>query len=155
MGVWAAYLAPHFKKVYTFEPDRENHACLVKNVGQIDNIEIHNAGLGNTNTTASVYNDGRNCGANYLVDGDDASIITIDSLNLTACDLIVLDIEGYEEFAFQGALETIKKFHPVLMYEDKDLSVKYTGHKKGYIEEWMVEYGYEVKERIHRDVVLA
>ena len=44
-------------------------------------------------------------------------IIIIDNLNLPGCDLIQLDVEGYELNALLGAIETIKKYKPVLCIE--------------------------------------
>ena len=41
----------------------------------------------------------------------------IDNLNLHGCDLIQLDVEGYELNALLGAIETIKKYKPVLCIE--------------------------------------
>jgi hypothetical protein len=43
--------------------------------------------------------------------------IIIDDLNLPGCDLIQLDIEGYELNALLGAVKTIKKYKPVLCVE--------------------------------------
>ena len=43
--------------------------------------------------------------------------IIIDNLNLPGCDLIQLDIEGYELKALKGAIETIKKYKPVICVE--------------------------------------
>jgi hypothetical protein len=43
--------------------------------------------------------------------------IILDNLNLTDCNLIQLDVEGYEFNALLGAIETIKKFKPVLCIE--------------------------------------
>ena len=43
--------------------------------------------------------------------------IIIDNLNLPGCDLIQLDVEGYELNALLGTVETIKKYKPVLCIE--------------------------------------
>ena len=43
--------------------------------------------------------------------------IILDNLNLPDCNLIQLDVEGYEFNALLGAIETIKKFKPVLCIE--------------------------------------
>jgi hypothetical protein len=43
--------------------------------------------------------------------------IKIDDLNLTDCNLIQLDVEGYELNALLGGIKTIKKYKPVLCIE--------------------------------------
>ena len=43
--------------------------------------------------------------------------IILDNLNLPGCDLIQLDVEGFELKALNGAIETIKKYKPVLCIE--------------------------------------
>jgi hypothetical protein len=47
-------------------------------------------------------------------------MLAIDSLNLDACDLIQLDVEGYEQFAIQGARRTIEAHRPVIIAERFD-----------------------------------
>ena len=49
--------------------------------------------------------------------------ITIDSLNLHTCDYIKIDVEGAEILVLMGAIETIKKFKPVIMFENTDKKV--------------------------------
>lgn len=153
VGVWARRLAPDFKRVYTFEPDKENFECLDKNITE-ENVQKYNYALGDKGVRVKMVGDKSNCGAYQVEEGGDIPVIRIDDLDLNACDLIYLDIEGYELMALNGGMKTIEKFHPVIAYEDKKLSEKY-GYKKGGIEGIFKEYGYEVALRIHRDVVLC
>jgi hypothetical protein len=48
---------------------------------------------------------------------DDVAMVAIDSMRLTRCDLIKLDVEGMELDALAGAAETIAALHPVLFVE--------------------------------------
>lgn len=81
--------------------------------------------------------------------------LCIDDLSLRECDLIYLDIEGYEFRALRGALATIERCHPVIVVEDKGLSERY-GSARGDIEKWLgAEFGYRVAARPHKDVVLV
>ena len=45
-------------------------------------------------------------------------MITIDSLQLEACDFIKIDVEGFEYFVIKGAIQTIQKYKPVIFYEE-------------------------------------
>jgi FkbM family methyltransferase len=44
-------------------------------------------------------------------------MLMIDTLKLDACDLIQLDVEGYEGKVLEGAIETIIRYKPVITVE--------------------------------------
>ena len=153
-GVWPAYLAKRFDRVWTFEPDPVNYECLRQNVP--GNVRHHKAALGEDPGNVSLYRIPGNIGAHSINEsGRGMEMFTLDQFRLEACDFLCLDIEGYELKALKGAYNTIKKFHPVIQIEDKGLSTPY-GYQKGDAEEWLAaEFGYKVIQRIHRDVILA
>jgi FkbM family methyltransferase len=109
--------AKEFGMVYTFEPDPINFQCLVANLPYSNVVKIQ----------ACVADQHKLLDVDFFVDDigsihvkkDQGKIPTfkIDDLALSACDLIQLDVEGFEYFAVMGALETIKKFKPVLCLE--------------------------------------
>lgn len=151
-GWWPRELAKTFGLVYTFEPDPVNYHCLSQNVPA--NVDHRQAGLGHQKGEAALVVDPLNVGAHYVKKGADFPVITVDSLGLEACDYLCLDIEGYEMLALKGAQKTIDKFHPVVQIEDKGLSRKY-GFEKGDAEKWLAaNYGYVVRHRVKRDVIL-
>lgn len=151
-GVWAAWLAKRFDTVYTFEPDATNYHCLRQNVPK--NVVSWNVALGDHATTVGMHREARNIGAHYIEPAGDIQVRRLDSFDLPGCDYLCLDIEGYELIALRGAVDLIKKYRPVIQIEDKGLSEKY-GVEKGEAEVWLAQFGYEVKARIHRDVILA
>jgi len=51
-------------------------------------------------------------------DGERVPLLTVDSLNLPACHLIKIDVEGMESDVIAGAEETIRRFRPVLYLEN-------------------------------------
>lgn len=148
-GIWPTHLAGMFAEVWTIEANLENYLCLVRNVR--GNVKTIWAALGDKPGTSGMKVDPQNVGAHYLNGGGRIPVITIDELNLTACDLIVLDIEGMEPRALEGAKATIEKFKPVLMVEDKGLSEMF-GTARGWSEAFP---GYRIASRVHRDVVLV
>ena len=157
VGVFPRELAKSFKEVYTFEPDRENFDCLVRNCPE-DNIFPYYAALGKDNKKirVGVSRDDlkNNCGAYQVLGEGDVDTIKIDDLNLEP-DLIYLDIEGYELFALQGGFKTIKRCHPVIVVENKQLPLMYDTTPEEVIEYLVCMFGYEVKEKVMRDVILA
>lgn len=151
-GVFAAHLAKTFEQVWTFEPDLENYRCLIKNIPS--NVIHFNAGLGHNRTLIDLDRSPDNYGAHQTVLTSNGSIplMTIDELELEHCGLIQLDIEGFEPLALEGAKETIKRFKPILMLEDKEQSRRY-GFRRGWPEREIP--GYSVVDRVHNDVILA
>lgn len=155
VGVWADHLAKAFGMVVTVEPDATNYECLKRNVP--DNVLHRQAGFGAGAGLMGLENVDGNAGAHYAKVGGDILVITIDSLDLSACDLICLDIEGYEPFALQGAEQTIRKYRPVIMFEEKGLSERYYGVARGTAEQWVLDLGmgYRVRDRVRKDIILA
>lgn len=150
VGIWPLYLANIFDEVLTFEPDADNFECLKQNIQFVGNISAHHQAIGKEEGWCGLDKDPRNAGAHQIIEGGFIPISSIDSFELEACDFIVLDIEGSEPQALEGAKETIKQFKPVIMIEDKGLSERY-GVPKGWSESFP---GYTVAEKVHRDVIL-
>ena len=157
VGVWAKILSEIFGVVYTFEPDPENFNCLTRNV-QEHNVVKFNAGLADTHKMITVKppkEQEDNCGGYQAHEGGYIPTLKVDDLNLPACDLLYLDIEGYELFALQGAEETIEKYHPVISLEQKPLPEMYGLEPDTATEYLVAHHGYSVVERIHRDTILV
>ena len=152
VGIWPKVLSRHFDTVFTFEPDPENYACLLKNIKE-QNVIPFNVALSDKHENIHVRSPDKfhtyNCGAYQVFEGGMPSM-RIDDLELASCGLIYLDVEGYELRVLGGAAETIKKFKPIIVFEDKKLPNNY-GKEVGDIEKWLE--GYKVAERIHRDVI--
>lgn len=155
VGVWAAHLAKTFGLVVTVEPDAANYECLTRNVPA--NVQHHRAGFGAEKGSFGLVNVEGNAGAHYAQAKGDIPVITIDSLGLGACDLICLDVEGSEPSALKGAEHTIRKYRPVIMFEEKGLSERYYGIKRDTAEQWVLGLGvgYQVKHKIRADVILS
>ena len=151
VGVWPKEAAKHFERVITFEPDALNFQCLKLNCTE-ENIEAHNAALGDKPGRKGLARQFDNCGAHTITEGDEFDVVAIDSLELDACDLIQLDIEGDELFALKGAEKTIRKFKPVICVELKALG-KGFGVNDAEVVKWLEERGYGRKRKLGRDVV--
>lgn len=154
-GIWPKAMGEKFRIVYTFEPDPVNFRCLCANA-PAENIYKFNAALGGLGDGAvNLERRPDNIGA-HRVNGDgDIPLLRVDNLGLHACDLIYLDIEGFELMALHGAQRTINSFRPTIVIEDKGVSRLY-GVEVGEAAEWLAEeFGYRVAERVNRDVVLV
>lgn len=145
VGVYPVHLAQYFSVVHTFEPDPENYACLAHNIGQNPGrIAAYNAAVGAEvgNVSTEMF-EPNNAGAVRVVEGGgDIPMRAIDDLNLQVCDLIWLDIEGYELKALQGASTTIAKHRPAVIIEEKHLPEMF-GLPEKAAREWLVQRGYK------------
>lgn len=126
-GMYARLYAKRFKRVFAFEPEPVAFTCMVNN-NPYDHVIKLNAAIGGGHGIVGLYRvpqdapgtDQLNIGMNVLQPPSDQfqiPMMTIDSLNLIECDLIALDVEGYEQHAIEGAKETIQKFKPVIIAE--------------------------------------
>ena len=136
-GMYARHYGYLFETVYAFEPDPLNFYCLVNNC-QLNNVIKMQCALGEKAGLISInrnYQD--NVGMNTVNEDETTDprfpLITIDSLNLRYCDLIQLDVEGYETKVLLGAKKTIKKFSPVIILENGER----------FNQEIIAELGYE------------
>lgn len=152
-GVWARHLAGLFDRVVTFEPDPLNFACLVLNTAGT-NVTAFPAALGDRHGWCDLDRKRGNAGAHTVRAGGSYPVMAVDSLGLPACDLLYLDIEGSEPAALRGALDTIRRFRPVIAFEEKGLSVQ-QGSPAGSSEALLLGEGYRVVARPARDVVMV
>lgn len=143
-GMYVRFYARLFKRVYAFEPDPLSFHCMVNNA-QYDNVIKLNAALGKENGLVNIQRgNGDNVGTHTVEPGNMIPVFALDTLKLDACDLIQLDVEGYEMNVLEGAIDTIQKFWPVITAEN--------GHK---CEEFLVKLGYVGVDQSVSDKVFA
>lgn len=157
MGMWAKRMSQVFEHVYTFEPNPQSCYCCSFNCPE-ENVHVYNAALGEEPKFIFVGTPGNeiNYGANRVVGEGPVPTLRIDDFGFQFCDLLMLDIEGYELFALRGAIETIKRCKPVIVLEDKGCSRDF-GYHKGKVETYLKqEAAYTTHSRFHggRDVIL-
>ena len=139
VGIFAKELAKHFKEIHTLEPDRENFECIEMNVKE-PNVIKYNKALSNTYELISVKAPKgmeNNC-TSYEITQGNIEAIPLDDLNLSP-DFISLSLNGYEPFALEGAIKTIKRNHPAIAFEDRGMF----GTKKGACLDFLKEHGYK------------
>lgn len=139
-GLYPLLYANLFNKVYTFEPSPLSFYCLTLNCPYSKITKI-NAAVGEHNQQVELCTSNvTNVGCHFITENKEISTVsevptfTIDQLALTSCDLIHLDIEGYEEKAITGATNTIRKFKPTVITEEGRGRSLLLG--LGYIERW-------------------
>ena len=126
-GMYARFYAKRFKHVYAFEPEPVAFTCMVNNT-PYDHVIKLNCAIGHGNGIVGIQrvsqddpgSDNLNIGMNVLQPPSEQfqiPMLSIDSLNLMNCDLIALDVEGFEMHAIEGAKNTIEKYRPTIIAE--------------------------------------
>lgn len=155
VGFHTVYMAKRCKHVYSFEPQTINYDRLVKNIelNNLNNVTCHNIALYSKNTKMVVnniveqknivYNSGGNSACSLSMfenEKGDVEARTLDSFNLEKIDFIKIDCEGMDQDVIYGAVETIKKYRPVIIYECGD---KRTENE---LVNWFENIDYNVRE---------
>ena len=133
VGSWTLRLATSFKRVVAYEPIPENFDCLERNVtcqpsiaekvdlcrcaltdriGPMERVRPDRKAYGQQVRHVARPPSGGSVWA-------EMQGITIDSTGVEDVDLIKLDLEGHEYEALMGAQNTIAKYRPVIMIEEK------------------------------------
>lgn len=166
IGAWPYYLARHFGEVITFEPDAINQKCLRHNCftdrpADAGHIILSVCALSDQARRHPWYRSISNTGkhklkpirrANKGIIAGEVQTIMLDSLNLKACDLICLDIEGHELPALMGAAATIERYRPTVLIEELGHGANY-GIAPGVVGQWLIGGGYRLAATIDDDQI--
>lgn len=158
LGIFPKYLAAMFATVYTFEPEPELFEMMCHNAPERNIVKMQ-AALGFERQLVGIsrvrrQNDGGTSHEGIAhVDGvGTIPTLQIDDLGLTACDLICLDIEGYELYALRGAANTIARFRPVILCEiNKSLNHMKLISSEDVRSQMVDVHGYAFVEKIRSD----
>lgn len=150
-------------KVWAFEPNLENYRCasITIMINGLYNVEIMNAGLGSKKDSLSLMvsdENGRSLGgASKLVQARSGNkneqfttveIVKVDDIVPfdRKVSIIQLDVEGFQQFALSGAIETIKRCKPILILESLP--------EAGYLSENILQLGYKIAGKIDANTIL-
>ncbi|HOZ87454.1 MAG TPA: FkbM family methyltransferase [Bacteroidia bacterium] len=126
-------------RIFCFEPDEVNFGYLKKNTAQLKNVELFNNAVSDKKDVIKVYKskmlnvDHRTYPVDDYESVEEINAVSIDDLiaekKIPRVDVIKIDIQGYELFAFKGMLNLLKS--------NKDLKIvaEYWPHgfkKAGY-----------------------
>lgn len=149
VGLMSYHLSQKFEEVHAFEIFTPIYECLVWNLNQRDihNVTTYNFGVGAATQKVDL-NTGNKTFSTHVKPNSEGqfSIMPLDDLGLTDVGFIKIDAEGYEPFVIQGALNTIKKYKPVILYERKAHATRY-GYSRDSVFHILQDLGYWFPER--------
>jgi len=149
--------------IWAFEPNPENFLCaqITCLINRLENINLHNAGLGETDESGimnTIDAKGRSMGGSSTIIDSNSSInlenteevriVSLDALipNDRHISILQLDVEGYEKQALLGALDLIKRCLPVLIIE--------TLPDVEWLEENLFSIGYVITGVVQKNSIL-
>jgi FkbM family methyltransferase len=156
LGIYPKRLAASFEAVYTFEVAPELFPLLYANAPE-PNIYRYQAALGFDRAmvgTSTIRRDGRpgtHEGITHISGPGKTPTLRLDDFALPICDLICLDVEGWELYALLGAVDTISRCRPVLSVEINH-NASYVGVDADELRERIMgEMGYRHVDRLQSD----
>jgi len=153
IGIITTQLSKVFKYVHGFEIDHDIRPHLIYNLMKhgVTNVTIHDTGLVQTKTQVDLHKDNKSFSTHIIPNSvGKYKIQPMDDLGLQDVDFIKLDCEGYEPLVIKGAMKTIMKFKPVILYECKDHPKRYgeSYHKDSVLE--LLSPYYRLVKRVGR-----
>lgn len=149
-GYYVKQYSKIFKYVYTFEPEPVNFYCLTQNANS-SNVFKYQACLGDKRGLVNLLIKEKNRGKNYVNGIGKIPTLLIDDLGLDQCNLIHLDVEGYELFALKGAVQTIKQCKPVIALEYFDKCALRFNYNIQDLETFIESVGYKLEVALEEE----
>jgi FkbM family methyltransferase len=150
-------------RLWAFEPSRENFACAEETIrlNGLNNVTLLNAALGDCAGTGKLWVgspampfkggtarvvDHQKAGSFY----EDAQIARVDDIIPVgrAVSILQLDVEGYEQHALSGALETIRRCRPILILE-------HLPQDRNWFAANILALGYFMSGKLHANFIVA
>jgi len=156
-GIMSYNLNSKFSKIHAFEVDISVRECLRKNVEkfQLNNVVVYDYGLSDKEETVSlIYNKHSFSTSINKNQSGEFPCTTIDSFNFQDMNFIKIDCEGYEPYIIRGAEQTIKKYKPVILMEDKNYSGRYYGEEGNLAVDLLLDWGYTMAVSWPKDCVM-
>jgi FkbM family methyltransferase len=126
------FLAPKFRKVYCYEPNEDIFDLLSLNTKSLSNTVCFNFGLSDKNAEVTLQEIKTNIGASFITTPKNSNNLSdiYKKVKVHALDdediegtvsLIKVDIEKHEIYFLKGAVETIKRDKPTILFEEGEI----------------------------------
>jgi FkbM family methyltransferase len=135
VGAYSRVMMERFDVIHAFEPAPDTYECLVRNLrewGAGARVRTYRRALSDREESVRMGTQmGRRSPSRRVVGPGDIPSVRIDDLDLPDLAFLKLDVEGYEERVLRGAAETIARYQPRVMFEDKPKKSRHFGNPRG------------------------
>lgn len=154
IGLWSGMLGNTFDTVYAYEPVGENYDCLLENMASFNNVRTQRVAIGHKQCAVNMELPANgNSGCWYFDSGWEFDMLPLDLLGISDVDFIKIDVEGAEGFVIAGALLTIRREKPVIVFENNGLGQKHFGDKWVDPKPLLTSLGYRNAQRVKKDEI--
>lgn len=155
MGLWSYNLASRFLQVHAFEPIAAHRECFIENV-KSPNVTLHPCALSFRNDMIDMATEHGSSGNSTVNGPGGIPMMLLDSFNFQDVDFIKIDVEGFEENVLRGATETIARFGPTVIVEQKrDMAARFDLELMGAVTFLKKQFGYHVIDEISGDYIMV
>lgn len=151
VGFWTLDMARKFTMVFAFEPAEDTYECLQLNMAEFPNVVTARIAIGETSGQCALLDDPErmaigkppNTGARFVdINGVGTPIMALDEVEFGGCDLLKIDVEGFEAAVLRGAKALISAYRPVIIMEcDKRFEHRF-GFDKLEAQRQVLDLGY-------------
>lgn len=149
IGTHTIFYTKHAPHVHAFEPNPLAFECLFHNLHDL--AECYHVAVGDKEGWVGMSPPDKNYGAMYTVPGHEVRMITVDSLELTQCNFMKIDVEGDELAVLRGANETIHRFRPFMCIEVNPSTLTRKHIKVRHLVKHIKDLNYSTHQRVPQD----
>lgn len=160
IGLWSYFLSKDFADVKAFEPMEIHRQCFAKNLIDAHNVELLGCALGEVESMVDLETRTPDSSGDTQVDPESIGsgktpMKPLDWFGFEDVDLIKIDCEGFEEFVLRGAVETLEKWKPCVIVEQKrDMSARYGLEKQSAVK-FLEDLGAVMRQEISGDFIMS
>ncbi len=156
VGLWTRILSSYFRHIDAVEPIPENINCMMYNLSDCFNVEIH---------TLAVSRETGYLPMTYMEDAATASVSKfseahlhvackpLDDFGFTNVSFIKIDVEGYENNVVLSGEKMIRRDRPTIVVEQKKRTLKYDDMKFRAVQT-LVSWGMKIAWEMSGDYCL-
>ncbi len=119
VGFWSIQMTKRFGRVKAYEPVATFRDCFYLNVSGLANVHLLPYALGAKTAKVGMHIVPEDSGGTYVHGSGTVPMYTLDGLMLEEVDFLKIDCEGYEAEVVKGGEETIKRWKPCIIVEQK------------------------------------